>query len=79
MLRDDPDDMMQKGVGWILKEAYPKKPREVVEFLDDWRGTGSGCLQSNIGCDHSLALNFREHFRYGSARQWVAQIGRDDR
>jgi 3-methyladenine DNA glycosylase AlkD len=32
-LLDDPDDMVQKGVGWLLKEAYPKKKREVVAFL----------------------------------------------
>jgi 3-methyladenine DNA glycosylase AlkD len=37
MLRGDKDDMVQKGVGWILKEAYPKRPREVLAFLDDWR------------------------------------------
>lgn len=29
----DPDDMVQKGVGWLLKETYPKKPSEVVKFL----------------------------------------------
>ncbi len=23
----DDDDMVQKGVGWLLKETYPKKPR----------------------------------------------------
>jgi 3-methyladenine DNA glycosylase AlkD len=27
------DDMVQKGVGWLLKETYPKKPRETVAFL----------------------------------------------
>jgi 3-methyladenine DNA glycosylase AlkD len=32
-LIEDPDDMVQKSVGWVLKEAYPKKPREVVRFL----------------------------------------------
>jgi len=32
-LLPDPDDMVQKGVGWLLKEAYPKKPRELVAFL----------------------------------------------
>jgi 3-methyladenine DNA glycosylase AlkD len=37
MLRLDADDMVQKGVGWVLKEAYPKRPREVLTFLDDWR------------------------------------------
>jgi 3-methyladenine DNA glycosylase AlkD len=30
----DPDDMVQKGVGWLLKETYPKRPREVVRFLE---------------------------------------------
>ena len=37
LLRNDPDDMVQKGVGWILKEAYPKRPREVLAFLKGWR------------------------------------------
>jgi 3-methyladenine DNA glycosylase AlkD len=37
----DDDDMVQKGVGWLLKETYPKKPREVVRFLDPWRGKAS--------------------------------------
>lgn len=32
-LLDDRDDMVEKGVGWLLKEAYPAKPRETVEFL----------------------------------------------
>jgi len=34
----DDDDMVRKGVGWLLKETYPKKPREVVRFLTPWRG-----------------------------------------
>jgi 3-methyladenine DNA glycosylase AlkD len=29
----DPDDMVQKGVGWVLKETYPRRPQEVVAFL----------------------------------------------
>jgi 3-methyladenine DNA glycosylase AlkD len=29
----DPDDMVRKGVGWVLKETYPKKPAEVMRFL----------------------------------------------
>jgi 3-methyladenine DNA glycosylase AlkD len=33
----DADDMVQKGVGWLLKETYPKKPAEVVRFLRPWR------------------------------------------
>jgi 3-methyladenine DNA glycosylase AlkD len=32
-LIEDDDDMVQKGVGWLLKETYPKKPKEVVRFL----------------------------------------------
>ncbi len=37
LLLNDSDDMVQKGVGWVLKETYPKKPREVSDFLDPWR------------------------------------------
>jgi len=29
----DEDDMVRKGVGWLLKETYPKKPVETVKFL----------------------------------------------
>lgn len=29
----DTDDMVQKGVGWLLKETYPKRPREVLAFF----------------------------------------------
>lgn len=32
-LLKDRDDMVEKGVGWLLKEAYPERPWEVVEFL----------------------------------------------
>jgi 3-methyladenine DNA glycosylase AlkD len=32
-LMRDADDMVQKGVGWLLKETYPKKPREVMDSL----------------------------------------------
>jgi 3-methyladenine DNA glycosylase AlkD len=34
-LIEDPDDMVQKGVGWTLKEAYPKQPGCVVAFLSE--------------------------------------------
>jgi 3-methyladenine DNA glycosylase AlkD len=44
MLRHDPDDMVQKGVGWLLKETYPRKPREVLKFLGDWRATAPRLL-----------------------------------
>ncbi len=33
LLLDDRAGMVRKGVGWLLKEAYPRRPSEVVEFL----------------------------------------------
>jgi 3-methyladenine DNA glycosylase AlkD len=33
LLLEDADDMVRKGVGWVLKEAYPKRPKEVMGFL----------------------------------------------
>ena len=33
----DRDDMVQKGVGWLLKEASKKHPDEVREYLTRWR------------------------------------------
>ncbi|MGA3027023.1 MAG: DNA alkylation repair protein [Bryobacteraceae bacterium] len=38
MLRNDADDMVQKGVGWLLKETYPSRPRQVVSLLTGWSG-----------------------------------------
>jgi len=29
----DPDDLVRKGVGWLLKEAYRKQPRAVLHLL----------------------------------------------
>jgi 3-methyladenine DNA glycosylase AlkD len=37
LLLTDTDDMVRKGVGWLLKETYPKRPRELLQFLDAWR------------------------------------------
>jgi len=36
-LAEDRDDMVEKGVGWLLKETYPKQPLAVVGFLRDNR------------------------------------------
>lgn len=36
-LMTDGDDMVQKGVGWLLKEASREHPDEVREFLLRWR------------------------------------------
>jgi 3-methyladenine DNA glycosylase AlkD len=33
-LLDDHDDMVQKGVGWLLKEAYPRHPTPDLTFLE---------------------------------------------
>jgi 3-methyladenine DNA glycosylase AlkD len=32
-LADDRDDLVEKGVGWLLKVAYPPQPEAVVEFV----------------------------------------------
>ncbi|MBU4298573.1 DNA alkylation repair protein, partial [Patescibacteria group bacterium] len=36
-LIQDEDDMVQKGVGWLLKEAGGRFPDETVKFLMKWR------------------------------------------
>ncbi len=33
LLLPDRDDMVEKGVGWLLKEAYPQRPLETHAFL----------------------------------------------
>jgi 3-methyladenine DNA glycosylase AlkD len=33
----DGDDMVQKGVGWLLKEASREHPDEVRDYLLRWR------------------------------------------
>lgn len=32
-LEKDSDVMVQKGVGWLLKETYPERPGETLEFF----------------------------------------------
>lgn len=39
LLLHDQDDMVQKGIGWLLKETYPKMPRETLAFFEDRRTT----------------------------------------
>jgi len=36
-LMKDKDDMVQKGVGWLLKEASRNHPLEVAAFLSKWK------------------------------------------
>ncbi|MDH5783526.1 MAG: DNA alkylation repair protein [Candidatus Bathyarchaeota archaeon] len=36
-LMTDNDDMVQKGVGFLLKEASRKHPKEIHDFLLKWK------------------------------------------
>ena len=40
-LMEDKEDMVQKGVGWLLKEASKKHPHEFREHLLKWRNKTS--------------------------------------
>lgn len=40
-LLDDRDDMVEKGVGWLLKETYPHNRKETLAFLLPRRGRAS--------------------------------------
>jgi 3-methyladenine DNA glycosylase AlkD len=43
-LMEDGDGMVQKGTGWLLKETYPKHPKETVDFLLKWKDRTSRLL-----------------------------------
>ena len=43
-LMEDDDDMVQKGVGWLLKEASKKNPEEVRSYLLNWRDRTSALV-----------------------------------
>jgi 3-methyladenine DNA glycosylase AlkD len=60
LLRDDADDMVRKGVGWLLKETYPKRARETLQFLDGWRATAP-----------RLVLRLAAEKMSGKHRQWL--------
>ena len=36
-LATDEEDLVQKGAGWLLKEAYPARPAELTNFLKQHR------------------------------------------
>jgi 3-methyladenine DNA glycosylase AlkD len=36
-LMTDGDDMVQKGVGWLLKEASKEHPEEIRDYLLRWK------------------------------------------
>jgi len=40
-LLPDRDDMVEKGVGWLLKETYPARPDETLSFLLSNRAAAS--------------------------------------
>ena len=40
-LMPDEEDMVQKGVGWLLKEQSVGHPDEIVDYLKRWVGTTS--------------------------------------
>ncbi len=43
-LMEDRDEMVQKGVGWLLKETHARQPKAVVEFLEKWKKRTSRLL-----------------------------------
>jgi 3-methyladenine DNA glycosylase AlkD len=43
-LMEDRDDMVQKGVGWLLKEASKKHPDEIHDYLVKWRPKTTGLV-----------------------------------
>ncbi len=43
-LMEDRDDMAQKGVGWLLKEASKRHPEEVHEYLVKWKPKTTGLV-----------------------------------
>jgi 3-methyladenine DNA glycosylase AlkD len=49
-LMKDTDVMVQKGVGWLLKEASKKHPKEVTEFLLKWKNKTTR-LVLNYACE----------------------------
>lgn len=43
-LRSDGDDMVRKGVGWLLKEASKEHPQEIRDYLLQWREEASALV-----------------------------------
>ena len=43
-LMEDEDDMVRKGVGWLLKEASKEHPDEVRGYLLHWRERASALV-----------------------------------
>ena len=43
-LMTDSDDMVRKGVGWLLKEASKEHPQEIRDYLLNWREEASAMV-----------------------------------
>ena len=43
-LMTDGDDMVRKGVGWLLKEASKEHPQEIRDYLLKWREEASALI-----------------------------------
>ena len=43
-LMTDEDDMVRKGVGWLLKEASKEHPQEIRDYLLKWREEASALV-----------------------------------
>lgn len=61
----DNDDMVQKGVGWLLKETSEPHPDEIVRHLQKWKGRTSG-VTMRYACEklstsrRKLLINVRQ-------------------
>lgn len=53
------DDMIEKGVGWLLKETYPARPRETVAFLTGPRGRAASRLTLRYAAEKMTAAHRR--------------------
>lgn len=58
-LMEDKDEMVQKGVGWLLKEAGSTFPEETVKFLIRWRNKTSR-LALRLACEKLPPENKRK-------------------
>lgn len=58
-LMKDNDYMVQKGVGWLLKEASKKHPLEVANFLIRWKEK-TARLVLQIACE-KMPKSIKEH------------------
>ena len=45
-LMTDGDDLVRKGVGWLLKEASKKHPLVIYRFLLKWKGLSPSILMN---------------------------------